>query len=324
MKLETEDDANQWLNAAKALAVVSSWSALGLFDQLRKGPVRQGELKADPRAVATTLPVLRHLGLVATEGDRIVLTSRAERLLDARAMPGDRNLVSLRDLAHLVDVLREGGPVRDDQGKSKGTRGGTVPQDVTQTERFLEMLYRLSDGPARSTFRWLHGDLPERGSVLDLGGGHGRYARAFADAGYVTTIFDQPEVVALARKRHGDAISYLTGDFHIVDSFGGPYDLVMLCNIVHGESAAANASIIARAAKSLRPGGRIAVRDMLLDDQLQNPPSGVFFNLTMLLYTDHGAVPSVGEVRVWFEKAGLGDFRLIVEETHQIATARKV
>ncbi|HLK35628.1 MAG TPA: class I SAM-dependent methyltransferase [Polyangiaceae bacterium] len=324
MKLETEDDVNQLLNAAKALAVVSSWSAVGLFEQLRKGPLQQGELKAEPRAVATTLPVLCHLGLVALDGDRVALTSRAERLFDERALPTDRNLVVLRDLARLVDVLRDGGPVRDDQGKSKGTRGGTTPQDLAQTERFLDMLYRISDAPARSTYRWLHADLPERGYVLDLGGGHGRYARAFADAGHATTLFDQPEVVGLARKRHGDALSYLAGDFHEAESFGGPYDLVLLCNIVHGESPPANASIIARAARSLRPGGRIAVREMLLDDQRQNPPSGVFFNLTMLLYTDHGRVPAVAEVRAWFEAAGLSDFRLIVEETHQIAVARKV
>jgi len=103
-------------------------------------------------------------------------------------------------------------------------------------------------------------------AVLDLGGGHGRYARAFADAGHTVTLFDQPAVVGLARKRHGEALRYIEGDFHEADSFGGPYDLVMLCNIVHGESAAANASLVARAARSLRSGGRLAIRDMFLDE----------------------------------------------------------
>ena len=323
MKLETEEDSDKWLEAAKALAVVSAWSAVGLFERLQGGPVRQVDLPGDPRAVTTTLPVLLHLGLVTTDGDRIALTSRGARLLAARAMPSDRNLVTLRDLSRMADVLRAGGPVRDDEGKSKGTRGGTLTTDVAHTERFLDMLYRLSDAPARSTLAWLGAELPAGASVLDLGGGHGRYARAFADAGHTVTLFDQPMVVDLARKRHGDALRYIAGDFHEALTFGGPYDLVLLCNIVHGESSAANASIVSRATRSLRAGGRIAIRDMILDDHQQNPASAVFFGLTMLFYTEEGKSPTVSGIQDWYEKAGLGDFRLILDDRHQIAVGKK-
>jgi SAM-dependent methyltransferase len=264
-----------------------------------------------------------HLGLVITDGDRVGLTSRGARLLSERAMPSDRNLTSLRDLSRMADVLREGGPVRDDQGQSKGTRGGTLAHDVSHTERFLDMLYRLSEPAARSTLGWLGPALPARAAVLDLGGGHGRYARAFADAGHTVTLFDQPIVVDLAKKRHGDALRYIAGDFHHAETFGGPYDLVLLCNIVHGESSEANASIIARAVKSLRPGGCVAVRDMMLDEHEQNPASSVFFGVTMLFYTEDGRSPTVRQVDGWFTKAGLRDFRIIVDEGHQIAVGRK-
>jgi ubiquinone/menaquinone biosynthesis C-methylase UbiE len=322
MKLETEQDGLDWLAAARALAVVSAWNGLGLFEKLRGGPKRRSELPADARALAVTIPVLAHVGLLATDGDRVGLTPVAERLLDQRAMPTEHNLVSLRDLSRMPDVLRDGGPVRDDAGHSKGTHGGVV-DDVQQTRRFLDMLYRISEEPARSTHAWLAPDLPAGGAVLDLGGGHGRYARAFADAGCTVTLFDQPHVIALARERHGDALSYLEGDFHTVESFGGPYDLVLLCNVVHGESAEANASIVARAARSLRRGGRLAIRDMFLDDLGRDPPSAVFFGLTMLFYTDHGTSPTLAEARAWLEEAGLGDVRTAVFETHQIVVGRK-
>ncbi len=323
MKLETEEDSNEWLEAAKALAVVSAWSALGLFERLQAGPVAPAELPADARAIATTLPVLLHIGLVTTDGDRIALTARGARLLADRSMPTERSLVTLRDLSRMGDVLRDGGPVRDDAGKSKGTRGGTLSDDVEHTARFLDMLYRLSEQPARSTLAWLAPGLPARASILDLGGGHGRYARAFADAGYDVTLFDQPIVVDLAKERHGDALRYIAGDFHRAETFGGPYDLVLLCNIVHGESTEANASIVKRAAQSLRSGGRIAIRDMMLDEHLQNPASAVFFGLTMLFYTEEGASPTVSRVRGWYEQAGLRDFRLIVDDRHQIALATR-
>jgi SAM-dependent methyltransferase len=237
-------------------------------------------------------------------------------------MPTARNLDYLRDLSRTLDVLRDGGPVKGDDGKPKGTRGGTV-DDVEQTERFLDMLYRLSEEPAASTFTWLGPGLPPRGRVLDLGGGHGRYARVFADAGHEATLFDQPSVVGLAKKRHGDALRYAEGDFHRVEGFGGPFDLVMLCNIVHGESAGENAALVARAARSLAPGGRVALRDMFLDEHGQNPPSAVFFGLTMLFYTEKGTSPSVRQARAWVEGAGLVDVQVIVTETHQIITGRR-
>jgi 2-polyprenyl-3-methyl-5-hydroxy-6-metoxy-1,4-benzoquinol methylase len=322
MKLETERDVNEWVWQAKALAIVSTWNVLGLFERLRAGPLSRSELPADARAIATTLPVLVHLGLIVTDGERLALTPTAERLLETRAMPTERNLVTLRDLACMKEVVRDGGPVKDDQGRSKATRGGTV-DDPAHTEQFLDMLYRISEEPAKSTFAWLSPELPTRASVLDLGGGHGRYARAFADAGYTVTLFDQPSVVALARKRHGDALRYIEGDFHTVASFGGPYDLAILCNVVHGESAEANASIVARAALSVRPGGRVAIRDMFIDEHGQNPETAVFFGVTMLLYTEHGASPTIRLTQDWFARAGLLDVRMTVFETHQIVSGRK-
>ena len=322
MKLEGEQDLTEWAWSAESLAVVSAWNALGLFDRLRKGPMRRAEIPADARAVTNTLPVLAHLGLVATDGERVALTPIAERLMDARALPTERNLDMLRDLGRMVDVLRDGGPVHDDKGQSKGTRGGTV-DDPVRTERFLDMLYRISEGAARGTFEWLAPDLPKRGAVLDLGGGHGRYARAFADAGHDVTLFDQPPVVQIARKRHGDALKYSEGDFHEVESFGGPYDLILLCNIVHGESDAANASIVKRAAKSLNAGGRIAIRDMFLDERGRDPASAVYFGITMLLYTDHGTSPTARGTEGWMKAAGLGEVKTIVLDSHQIVVGRR-
>jgi 2-polyprenyl-3-methyl-5-hydroxy-6-metoxy-1,4-benzoquinol methylase len=321
MKLETENDAGLWYVGAQALAVVSAWTELGLFEKLRAGALAPSDLEVDRRALAITLPILLHLGVLSSDGERIALTPTTQRLMDAGGLPTSRNLEHFADLSRLAEVMREGGPVRDQSGRPKATRGGTQPGDMAQTERFLDYLYRRSEEASRETFAWLSPELPAKGTVLDLGGGHGRYARAFADGGFATTLFDQPEVIDLARKRHGGALSYLPGDFHTIESFGGPYDLILLCNIVHGESAETNASIIARAAKSLAPGGRIALRDMFIDEHGQNPRSAVFFGMTMLFYTDHGTSPSVDQARAWLAAAGLGSIKMTSLETHQIITA---
>lgn len=323
MKLETESDATEWLYGAKALAVVSAWSALGAFERMRGGPVAPSDLGIEPRALAITLPVLKHLGLVAGDTDRVVLTAAAQRLLASGEMPTARNLDTFADLAKMKTVLLEGGPVRDDAGKSKGTTGGTVASDPERTARFLDTLYRGSESPAASVFAWLSPYLPKGGAVLDLGGGHGRYGRLFADAGFSTTLLDLPEIVAYAKARHGGELSYLEGNFHELADLGGPYDLVFLSNIVHGESFEQNEALIARVARSLRPGGLVAIKDMFLDEMGTDPKNAVFFGLTMLFYTSQGQSPSFRGARDWLAKAGLLGPELALLDTQTLLIGRK-
>jgi SAM-dependent methyltransferase len=323
VKLETERDVNDWVWAAKAMAVVSAWNALGLFDAIAKGPTRVDALPAEPRSVKTTLPILLHLGLLATDGETLRLTESARKLHESRGLPSDRNLDWLADLSRMKDVLRDGGPVKDADGKSKVTTGGTRADDLEHTERFLDMLYAMSEGAARSTFDWMSPHLPANASVLDIGGGHGRYARAFADAGHRATLFDFPHVVGLARKRHGDALAYLEGNFHEVDGFAGTHDLVLLCNIVHSESDAQNAALIRKAAAALSSGGHLVIRDMFLDEVGRDPPNAVFFGLTMLFYTAHGSSPTFTQARGWLESAGLHQIAVTLLENQTLITGRK-
>lgn len=323
MKLETERDCSEWVWAAKALAVVSAWHALGLFEKLRHGPATREELGADPRAIATTLPVLKHLGLLAGDGQRLALTQAGRRLLDEGAMPTERNLETLRDLGRMKEVLAGGGPVKDDQGKPKRTTGGTRADDAAHTKSFLDMLYRMSGSAAQSTFDWLAPLLPAGAKVLDVGGGHGRYARVFADAGYPTTLFDLPNVVAYAKERHGSALAYREGDFHEVADFGGPYDLILMANIAHSESDAGNRALVARAAKSLAPGGYLALKDMFLDEHGTGPENAVFFGLTMLFYTEHGTSPTMRQTHEWFRAAGLDGPEVTLLDTQQLLVGRK-
>lgn len=323
MKLETERDGLEWVYAAKALAVVAGWSAVGAFERLRGGPVAPSALGIEPRALATTLPVMKHLGLVAGDGEKLVLTQAGRRLVESGEMPTGRNLETLADLGNMAAVLREGGPVRDAAGKSKGTTGGTLADDPEHTARFLDMLYRGSESAATSFFSWFSPRLPKGGAVLDLGGGHGRYGRHFADAGFATTLLDLPHVISYAKARHGHALSYLEGDFHVREDLGGPYDLVLLSNIVHGESPEQNAALVARVARSLRPGGVVAIKDMFLDELGREPANAVFFGLTMLFYTDKGQSPSFAQARDWFAKAGLDGPEMVALETQTIVLGRK-
>lgn len=321
--IRTEEDATELLRAVKALAVISAWNGLGLFEALTHGPQRLLDLEADPRSLRITAPILRHLGLLVGDDERVGLSPTAEVLYEQGALPSARNLEFLADHSRLLEVLRHGGPVKGDSGESKATEGGVRRDAPEQTHEFLDMLYRRSERSGQQTFAWLDPLLPRGASVLDLGGGHGRYARLFADAGHRATLFDLPHVISYARERHGDAIAFLSGDYHESTDLGGPYDLVLLSNIVHSESSEANQQLMHRLAAATRPNGYIVLKDMFLDALQQDPASAAFFGLTMLLYTREGQSPRVDHARHWLTQAGLVDIHVSTFGSYSLVRGRR-
>lgn len=314
--LETDEDISELLRAAKALGVVSAWHGLGLFQALAKGPKRITELPGNRRAVELTLPVIKHLGLVVGDDERIALSPAARRLLDAGQMPTEQNLRFLESTARTLDILRDGGPV-------DATDGGVKRHDPEHTRAFLDMLDRRSVESAQLTFDWISPKMPPGGLMLDVGGGHGRYARTFADAGYQATLLDFPHVIDYARKKHQDSIRYIPGDFHDVSELGGPYDLIFLSNIVHGEPNDNNARLMTKLAKALVPKGRIVIKDMFVDSHGRDPANAVFFNLTMLFYTQGGRSYRVDEAERWLTDAGLVDPKTVFLGGFQLVSASR-
>ncbi len=317
--IRNEEDIDDLVRSAKALAVITAWNELGLFEKLSERPRTLDELSVDRRALEVTIPVLKHLGLLFDEGDRVALSSKAAALVADKQMPTSRNLDILRDLSQMDQVIQRGGPL-----SSEHVTDGGVVEDPERAARFLDMLYDSSLDSAEHVYETLSPLLPGKARLLDVGGGHGRYCRRFVDAGHSATLFDFSHVVDYARRRHGDALAYITGNFRdeSVD-FGGPYDAVFLSNIVHGEPDAENRLLIGRLARTLAPGGRLVIKDMFIDEHRQDPENAVFFGLTMLYYTRAGQSPGVGQARDWLSAAGLVEPALATFGRFQLLHARR-
>lgn len=322
--IQSERDVDGLLRGAKALAVMAAWDELGLFGALAEGPKALAELPAERRALEITAAVLQHLGLVHRDGEHLLLSSTGRRLHEAGELPSARNFEFLRDQARMREVLEKGGPVPDDEGGDKATDGGVRVSDPEGSARFLDMLCARSGESAAQCLDALAPHLPARARVLDLGGGHGRYARAFADAGHAATLFDLPHVVDYARRRHGEALRYLPGDFRTPSvDFAGPYDAILLSNIVHGEPEPSCRDLVRRLAGALAPGGHLVLKDMFIDEHGQDPENAVFFGLTMLYYTRAGRSHTTTSARAWMREAGLEEPELVVREGFQLLRARR-
>jgi hypothetical protein len=324
MRIRTEADFDALARGAMLLAVAAAWSDLGVWDALadREGPVDLAELPGDTRGLTITAPMLAHVGLLDGNGRHWKISPRARDMHERGELPAKRSSDWLQDLARMPEVLAHGGPVIGADGKPKITSGGVRPDDLQASRRFLDMLYRRS-GPAVGTVAdWLLQRLPAGGHVIDVGGGHGRYAEALVDRGCTVTLFDMPMVIDLARQRYGDKLDYRPGNFH-QDPFGGPYDAAFLSNIVHSESWEANADLLKRLTACLRRGGWVLLKDVFIDEQGRAPEHAVFFGGSMLFYSADGRSYTLRDVAQWCGGAGLDPPEVIGVDTYCLAFARK-
>ena len=304
---------------ASLLAIVSSWAQRGLFSLLAERPRLLHELPADPRALRCTIPLLINAGILETDGSHIALTPEALTMEQRAAWPSDA-LGHLADLTQLPTVLATGGPLRDAAGHSRKTDGGVLRSDPQQMRAFLDMLYQRSGESCEVAARWLAGLWPVTSRLLDLGGGHGRYARMLCELGHEVTLYDIPAVIELARERHGSTLHYLAGDF-LSDSLGDPWDGVFISNVLHGLSETENRALLSRLRAALQPQGKLVIKDMFLEQSGGMPDGASAFALNMLFFTDAGQSYALETVAHWCADAGFAHFKTIHTTTFQLCLA---
>ncbi|MFH1529550.1 MAG: methyltransferase [Pseudomonadota bacterium] len=177
------------------------------------------------------------------------------------------------------------------------------------TEAFIAAMH--AGGSARAAEVVARLDLTGVRRVLDVGGASGAYAMEFVrqGEGLRSTVFDLPDVLPLTQRYLAEAgladrVDTVPGDY-LVDGFGAGWDLVFLSNVVHINAPAQNADLVARAAASLAPGGRIVIQEFVPDDDRMGPRFPVLFALNMLVNTAAGDTYTRTEIRSWTDAAGL-------------------
>lgn len=307
LPIQSEADLSRLSHAARVWVVLQAWNERGLLTALDQAAPRPlSELDGEPRALDITARILAAAGILVRhplpEGDHWGLSGIGRTLLHGKLRRSAWS--TLGDYSRLDQVLAHGGPVTDAHGQSRVTSGGVRVREPAHNRAFMDTLHGLAQAPAQALAE-LVCRRRSTGRVLDLGGGHGRYGRVLADQGFDVTLFDRPHIVPLARERHGDALAYREGDF-FSSPLGRGYDLVLLCNIVHGLGPSELDELLARIAAALEPGGLVLMQDMFLDDSGVGPLHAANFGLTMLYYTQSGQSYSTAQLGAALQQAGFG------------------
>lgn len=281
---------------------------LRIFGLIGGGGVTSEELAgraaSHPRATDRLLNALCALRLLVKRDGRFWNTPESRRYLDDGSPDYAAGLGHTASMWHswsaLTDSVREGKPALRAAINDRG--------DAWLKPFIAAMHYRAAQqAPAAAALVGLDG--VER--VLDVGGGSGAFAMAFAarEPRLVAVVFDLPNVVPLTRDyiaRVGltSRVTTAVGDY-LVDPLPNGFDLVFLSAVIHSNSPEQNRALLTSCAAALNPGGRVAVVDWVMDDDRVAPPGGAIFALNMLVATDHGDTFTEGEIRDWMSQAGL-------------------
>ena len=159
-------------------------------------------------------------------------------------------------------------------------------------------------------------------SLMDVGGGLGSYTIAFLQAvpGMRATLFDLPPVVQLAREhldREGllDRVNLVGGDFHEQELPPG-HDLALISAVIHSNSPEQNFDLYGKVFRSLDRGGRILIRDHVMQPDRAHPKEGAIFAINMLVGTEGGGTYTYEEIEADLTKAGFIRVRLLNRGEH--------
>jgi protein-L-isoaspartate O-methyltransferase len=276
---------------------------LGAFRGLASGDCDAATLGrrigADPGKLSILLDALAAQGLVGKKGKRYRIAQVAREYL----LPGPRSMESI--LLHHLDGWGDWGRLAATVRARRTLRGGA---EGNWQENFIRGMEENARERAAAVARKI--SLRGGDRVLDLGGGPGTYAVAWADAcpGAEITVFDTPATLRVARKilREKGAsvrVRLAEGDF-LEDPLGGPYDFVWISQILHAYSGSDCVKLLRRARSALVPGGRAAVQEFLLAEGKTSPPGPVFFSVHMVAVTGGGRAYTAREIAAMMKAAG--------------------
>jgi SAM-dependent methyltransferase len=250
----------------------------------------------EARATEMLLNALVALGALARTGDGYACTEASRALGPARA-----------GLMHTVHLWNTWSTLT--AAVQQGT--SVVTPASGQTEAFIAAMHARARTEAAVMVKTVGADGVR--SLLDVGGGSGAFALAFAAANpdLHATILDLGPVTEIAARHIAqaalqDRVRVQVGDLR-TDTFEGGRDLVLLSAINHMLGEAENADLLLRCGRATRPGGRLVIREFILDPDRTGPKHAALFALNMLVGTKAGNTYTEAQYREWMEAAGFSD-----------------
>lgn len=305
------------MNAFRPACVIGAAAELDLWTAVADEPLTAQQLAdrlaCDVRAVTMLADAVAAIGLLEKEDGRYLVASELRRWLiegsPESILPMLRHATCImRGWSQLAATVKLGCPAE----RPPSIRGAEADR-----ASFIAAMHTVS-GPMADDLIEQLGPLKFR-RLLDVGGASGTWTiallRAASDA--TATIFDLPDAIAQARQRlagseFASRVTLTAGDFYTDDLPGGA-DFAWVSAICHQHSRRHNRELFAKVLQSLIPGGRIAIRDVVMQRDRTQPREGALFAINMLVNTHDGGTFTFDEYAADLQAAGFENAQLLVK-----------
>jgi len=303
--------------------ILLSAAELNLFTLLSKTPLTAKEIgdkiNGDVKALAMLLDAVAALGFLRKKDGAYSCEPDA-----AKYLADDSPSTVLPMLLHVASLWTHWARLTS---LAEGTPAPASSLDFSYQGKDLEAFIGAMHSVGAPMARRIAADVNPGGAVslLDVGGGSGTYTIAFLRAApeLKATIFDMPSVIEMARTRLDragllDRARLVPGDFHR-DELPGEHDLVLLSAIIHSNSLEQNLCLYQKIFRALVPGGRLLIRDHIMEPDRVRPRDGAIFAINMLVETSGGGTYTYDEIASSLTEAGFANISLLREGEHMDA-----
>ncbi len=325
----TADGILELARTYQPACVLAAAADLDLFSRLGSDRLTADDvarhLHCDKRGITILLDALVALHLLDKRADRYSVPRSVVRLLtgtgsDTVVAMAQHQANCLRRWVQLAKVVKTGTPAE---------RIPSIRGEREDAAAFIEAMHDLNARVAARLVREIQ-PLPFN-RLLDVGGASGTWTIAFLRAHPTATaiIFDLPHVIPMAERRLTNAgvrqrVKLVAGDFDTDDLPTG-VDLAWVSAIVHQNSRPQNRQLFRKVHRALEGGGRIAIRDVLMQKSRMAPVAGALFAVNMLVGTQGGGTFTFGDLREDLESAGLVGAKVVRPDDgmNSVIVARK-
>lgn len=301
------------VNAYYRTAAVKAAIQLGVFDAVGEEGKTLLEIAnacdASPRGIRILCHFLVSIGFLKRAGDVFFITREMSLYLSKKSpsyLGGSIDFLLspyvMEGFKDLTSVVRTGRLTLPQQG--------AVDANHPQWVEFARAMGPMMSLPSLLLAELADPTVERPLNVLDVGAGHGLFGVAIArrNPKARVTFLDWENVLTVTRENAEAAdvagrAEFTPGDAFTAD-FGEGRDVVILANFLHHFDEATCETVLKKAHRALKPGGRVLTLEFIANEDRTSPPLAVTFSMMMLGTTPAGETYTYSDLERMCKRAG--------------------